>query len=183
MRRISAIEQQIRDHVNEAGLYDRYFRNHHDEWTALCVAMDTLGDTCLALEHYEEFGIGNRDGEKYLALYGLLQAIFLQEDSIRQLHQALLGTSLRPESESAWMEIRNLRNMTVGHPMKNDQAGIKRCFISRVSLCSTGFQLLVWDKDTEETEFEDIELSSLYDRYKAEAIHQLEMILQARFRR
>ena len=181
MKRISALEQQIRDYVNNANFYERHFKSHLDEWNALCVAMDTFGDSCLAMEYYEDAGIGDETGEKYLKLYGLLQAIFLQQDSIRQLYQIFLvkGKDLSPNSDSAWMKIRDLRNLTVGHPIeKRDKSKTKRCFISRVTVDSDGFQLIIWNKDKGQDEFEDVDLKSLYEMYKSEAINHLESIYQ-----
>jgi hypothetical protein len=184
MKRVLALEQRIRDYVNGASLYDRYFKTHLDEWNALCVALDTLGDSCLALGYYEASGIGEHVGEKYLKLYGLLQAIFLQQDSIRQLHLVFLGSDLQPSSDSAWKKIRELRNLTVGHPVeKKDKAGTKRCFISRVTIHSGGFQLLIWNSDKGQNEFEDVDLESLYEEYESEAIGHLESIAQAQIKR
>ena len=184
MRRISALEQQIRNYVNNTNLYEKYFTSHLDEWNTLCVAIDTLGDTCLALEYYEASGIGDEDGEKYLKLYGLFQAIFLQQDSIRQLYRIFLRSDLQPDSESAWKRIRELRNLTVGHPIeKKDKTGRKRCYISRVTIHSDGFQLIVWNKDKEQDEFEDINLKSLYEQYKLEAVKHLKSIHQAQIKK
>jgi len=179
MNRISALEQKIRDDSNNGNLYERLFADHPDEWNALCVAMDTLGDTCLALKYYQDFGIGNEEGEKYLKLYGLLQAVFLQQDAIRQLYETFLKTELRPHAGSFWMRIRELRNLTVGHPIEKGKTDTKRCFISRVTIHSGGFQLIVWDKAELRNDFENVDLRSIYESYKSEAIGHLQCIHQA----
>jgi len=65
MRRISNLEQNIRGYVNNANLLDKHFDNRpDDEWMALCVSMNTLGDTCQALEYYEDYGLGVDYNEK-----------------------------------------------------------------------------------------------------------------------
>ena len=180
MRRISALEQKIRHYVNDPNLYDTHFKNDVDQWNALCVAMDTLGDSCLALGHYEASGIGDDYGEKYLKLYGLLQAVFLQQDSIRQLHRTFLENELQADPDSAWVGIRELRNLTVGHPIeKRIKAGTKRCFISRISISSDRFKLIVCNKDDDRDEFEDVDFKHLYESYKSEAIQHLEKVHQA----
>ena len=180
MRRISALEQQIRNYLNNTNLYERCFKSHLDEWNALCVAMDTIGDTCLSLEYYEASGIGDEYGEKYLKLYGLLQATFLQQDSIRQIYRIFLKSDLQSDSDSAWARIRDLRNLTVGHPIeKKHKTETKRCVISRVTIHSDGFQLIVWNKNKEEKKFEEVNLKSLYEKYKTEAIKHLKSIYQA----
>ncbi len=191
MKRISTLERQIRDNDNKANLYGR-FGHDLDKWNTLCVAMDTLGDSCLALEHYEVFGMGQEDGEKYLKIYGLLQAVVLQQDSIRQLYQVFLGSNLKPDYDSAWGKIRKLRNLTAGHPIekrpegkdkKSGRTGIQRCFISRVTICGGGFQLIIWNKDEARDEFVDVDLKGLYQAYKLEAIKYLETILEAKNKR
>lgn len=180
MKRILALEQKIRDYVNSGNLYDRYFKSHPDEWSTLCAAMDALGDSGLGMEYYEASGIGDKDGEKYLKLYGLLQAVFLQQDSIRQLYRIFLGDDLQPASKLAWTRIRDLRNLAVGHPMdKKDKAGTKCCFISGIRTADDRFNLAVWYKDKCEYEFEDIDLKGLYELYKLDAVKYLERIYKA----
>ena len=180
MRRISALEQQIRNYVNNANLLERYFESHLDEWYTLCVAMDTLGDTCLSLEYYEAYGIGDEYGEKYLKLYGLLQSIFLQQDSIRQIYQIFLRRKLSPKPDSTWTKIRDHRNLIVGHPVEKKHNGeTKRCFISRVTIQNNGFQLMIWNKEKEQKEFENVNLKTLYKKYKTETVEYLNSIYKA----
>ena len=185
MRRISTLEHKIRGYVNNANLFDRYFDDRpDDEWKALCVSMNILGDTCLALEYYEASGIGDDYGEKYLKLYGVLQAIILQQDSICQIYRIFLGSVLQPGSDPAWKRIRNLRNLTVRHPVeKNDKNGNKRCFISRVSIENDSFQVMIWNKDKEQKEFEDINLTTLYEEYKTGTVEYLKSIYQAQIKK
>jgi hypothetical protein len=179
MKQILQLSEKIRAYTYKwnTELYEQLCKNHPDEWNGICAAMDILDDTCLALEDYESHGIGNSDSEKYLRLYGLLQGVFLQQDSIRHLHKAFVGTALAPTSDSAWAEIRDLRNLTVGHPIekKNGQV-ITRCFISRVTIRSDGFQLIVWNKERNVDEIKSVDLRSMHERYKSEAVTFLESI-------
>ncbi|HCL90213.1 MAG TPA: hypothetical protein DHW70_02650 [Candidatus Atribacteria bacterium] len=181
MRQISNLEQKIRDYVNNANLLDRYFYNRpDDEWMALCVSMNTLGDTCQAIEYYEDYGLGDDYSEKYLKLYGLLQAIFLQQNSISQIYQIFLGKDLIPKPNSAWKKIRDLRHLTVGHPEeKKHKNETKRCFISRVTIQNNGFDLMIWNKKKGVKEFEKVDLKTLYEEYKTVAVKYLNNICKA----
>ena len=181
MRRISDLEQKIRDYVNNAKLPDWYLEKRpEDEWMALCVSMNTLGDTCEALEYYEKNGLGNDYSEKYLKLYGLLQAIFLQQNSISQIYQIFLEKKLITNSNSPWKKIRELRHLTVGHPEeKKHNNETKRCFIVRVTIQNNGFDLLIWNKKTGKKKSEKIDFKSLYDDYKEDAIKYLDNICKA----
>ena len=81
-------------------------------------------------------------GENYLRVYGLLQAIFLQQDAIRCLHDQFVGASLEPQLN--WKEIRELRNLSSGHPLeKSDRSGTRRTMISRITIVDQGFQLMI----------------------------------------
>ncbi len=182
MKQILQLSEKLRAYTYKwnTELYEQLYKNHPDEWNGICAAMDILDDTCLAIEDYESHGIGNSDSEKYLRLYGLLQGVFLQQDSIRYLHKAFVGTSLAPTPDSAWAEIRDLRNLTVGHPIeKKNGQGITRCFISRVTIRSDGFQLIVWNKERNVNEIKSVDLRSLHERYKSEAVTFLESICKA----
>ncbi|MDD5222463.1 MAG: hypothetical protein PHE84_00605 [bacterium] len=181
MEEINNIAIEIRKYVNEFHLYDKHFLDRNDDWKSICVGMDLLEDSCLALIYYEENAVGGSDGEKYLKLYGFLQAVFLQQDSIKFIYENLLGHSLKPDPNSAWEEIRNLRNLTTGHPIKQGWDNkIKRCFVHRITLKKDSFSVTVFDNQKSAPENKDINLKNLFDRYKSEAITCLKKILETR---
>lgn len=58
-------------------------------------------------------GVSARD----LYIYGLLQALFLQQDAANGISTALLGKKIDFKQEyPSLFEIREIRNDTVGHP-------------------------------------------------------------------
>jgi len=127
MTRIEEVSTQIREHTYpwNSDMRNRYFQSRHDDWNLLCVAMDTLDDTCLALEDYEAEGLGTASGGKYLRLYGMLQAVFLQQDCICTLHkmfrdvnEELFAPAILAAEELA----------TDGHPTEAKNA---LCFLAR----------------------------------------------------
>ena len=179
MKQISVFAEKIRDFVNKNNLYARHFRSNPDEWNALCATMDTLEDTCLALEYYEFYGLGDEIGGIYLKLYGLLQAVVLQQDSIRLLYRTFLGNDFQPDSDSDWMKIRDLCNLTFGYPVERGKPKGQCCFISRFDLHSNKIRLWVWNKDKGLEEFEYVDLKNLYELYKSEATRHLNKIHQA----
>jgi hypothetical protein len=149
-----------------------------DRVTKAQVALDTAEDTMLALSNYEGGDIGSDDGEKYLKLYGFLQAIFLQQDAIRELHRLFVGDFAEPASTSAWKQLRELRNLTIGHPIEKGlvRQQRRRTFITRVSLRRGGFDYQVWHQGTGNTSFEVADLSTLYATYENEAAFYLKKI-------
>ncbi len=179
MKKILKTARKIRDNVNKANLYDKCFKKHIDDWNIICVAMDTLEDSCLALLDFESKGFGKNDGNKYLRLYGFFQAIILQQDSINNLYKIFLKKKLKTK-KSAWKQLRDLRNLTTGHPInygefRNDKK-VKRCFISRITINNKGFQLIIWNKEKGKDDFKNIDLNLIYGQYKSEAIKYLQEI-------
>ena len=59
-------------------------------WHMLCSCMDTIEDTEEALESFLKLDIDSSDeGRNYLRIYGALQALFVQQDAVKNLHDAL----------------------------------------------------------------------------------------------
>lgn len=176
------MEHEIREIINRNGyeFYEEYFKNHLDDWNILCISMDTIGDTTLAVEYFKETGIGQDVGENYLKLYGLLQAIYLQQDAIKFLFQVIKKcfdekNELRDWSvyqKESWNELRSYRNLSVGHPIENktfERGRTKRASISQITISSDGFQLVIWDAVTGSDQFQDIQLKDLIESYLSEA--------------
>jgi len=177
MRAIDNLLEQARQHYARADLYS-YFDGDEDRVAASHVALDTVEDTRLALSNYESNGIGFDDGERYLRLYGFLQATILQQDAIRKLHELFVGSFPKPADTSAWMRLRELRNLTVGHPIAKGKRGEtpKRAFIARVSLKTDGFNYQVSCQSAEDL-FVRADLLATYVEYKQEATEFLKKVL------
>ncbi len=152
-------EQRIRDLINEPRKQYTLITKL-GLWHQLCSCLDVIGDTELAIAAYTAQELGANKGASYLAVYGLLQALFLQQDAIFNLCESL-GISDNISNYRRLQEIREIRNASIGHPTKR---GRKRPFsyhaISRPSLSSGGFQLLTSD-ETGPSKFEWISIPEL----------------------
>ena len=138
-------ERRIRDLINEPR--KRYtLIKRLGLWHQLCSCLDVIADTELAIAAYATHELGADKGSAYLAVYGLLQALFLQQDAIFNLCESL-GINDNISNYPGLQEIREIRNASIGHPTKR---GRKRPFsyhaISRFSLSSMGFQLQTSDE-------------------------------------
>ena len=65
--------------------------NAPSDWEFICVAMDVVGDAALALGSFLRFSLDGPTryedvGEKYLRLYGLLSATYVQQEAIIKLY-------------------------------------------------------------------------------------------------
>lgn len=64
--------------------------NKDEDWYFICTAMDIVGDALLAIDNFLQFGLDGptryKDtGEKYLRLYGALNATYIQQQAIHNL--------------------------------------------------------------------------------------------------
>ncbi|MBM3475578.1 MAG: hypothetical protein FJX75_20120 [Armatimonadetes bacterium] len=106
--------------------------------------MDAIEDTEMAIEAYESRHCGTGKGALYVATYGLLQAMVVQQDAARHLLTAL-GEDVDLPSLPQLVKVRDIRNRAVGHPTKRDrQRAASYHFISRDSLSYEGFELTSW---------------------------------------
>lgn len=115
-------------------------------WLSTCVSMDTLEDSLEAIKHYLRYGLVHGQkmkfgfgpcGGKYLRLYGVLQALALNQDAISNLHFCLLGAKPSISKDSAWNRVRRLRVCIAGHP---HDAGLEGpTFLSRPEIGAHGF--------------------------------------------
>jgi len=160
--------QEIRDFINNARRKYGLLENQA-QWSQLCSCLDVIEDSDLAIDAYSSLietvkagGFGASDGERYLVVYGLLQALFAQQDAAFNLCEALKI----PETLNDYprlKEIREIRNASVGHPTKKDRPKsrpISYNFISRPTLGLGGFQLLSNYSDGK-SEFKNVSIHNL----------------------
>ncbi|MDE0087357.1 MAG: hypothetical protein OXU23_16665 [Candidatus Poribacteria bacterium] len=143
--------------------------------------MDTIEDTEEALESFLKLDIDSSDeGRNYLRIYGALQALFVQQDAVKNLHDAL---KIPYTEDKALDKIRNIRNDAAGHPTKR---GNKRAFnfISRPTVSSHGFQLITYYRtnsgnDKLDSKREDINVPDLIATQKSVFVDVLNNIIKA----
>ena len=110
-------------------------------WHMLCSCMDTIEDTELALESFLKLDTDSSDeGRIYLRIYGAMQALFVQQEAVKNLHESL---QIPYTEDSSIEKIRHIRIDTAGHPTNR---GNKKAFnfISRPTLTPNSFELLTF---------------------------------------
>ncbi len=139
MKKIERVLSKLRDRVNAIRTLHNLFADRV-KWATICASMDVIGDTELAIRAYNDKGTSEiSNGESYLIVYGIFQALFIQQDAMADLADALGVTfSFSPDLKN----IRELRNISVGHPTDYRRGKDKsQSFISRPTLSHLGFQL------------------------------------------
>ena len=95
--------------------------NKREDWSFICSALDVIGDTTLAISNFLESGLegqtdGNDFGEKYLRLYGVLNATYLQQFAIVGLYKKCNLTDPKDVIEKfKKLKIFELRNKLGAH--------------------------------------------------------------------
>ncbi len=145
MQNILQLTNDIRDLIN-APRKQYVLLKDSTAWNMLCSALDVIEDTDYCLGAFLTTDIDPLDdGNKYMYVYGTLQALFVQQDAVEHLAESLkIPYPLNENSNDKQQldDIREFRNDSVGHPTKRG-GGTRRAFnfISRITIDNQGFEL------------------------------------------
>lgn len=162
---IVALEKQIRDIINTPRKQHALLRNRA-AWYMLCSCLDVIADTEICFDAFLLQQISDEHfGAKYLAAYGALQAIFVQQDAVANLAQAL---NVPYTPTPVLQEIRDIRNDSIGHPTKRG-GGQGRSYnhIGRFSLSLRGFDLMTTYADGSPYRFINIDIPDLITKQRS----------------
>jgi len=111
----------------------------HQADTAIFVARDAD----LAMDAFLAKREAPKERYLYLETYGYLQALFVQQDAIRNLWEAMMPAAKRWRRSARLSEIRDLRNASIGHPSKQTQGVSETSFnvISQSTMSVNGFEM------------------------------------------
>ena len=171
------LEEGIREYINEPRRQSSLMKQGPGTWNKICSSLDVIGDTEEALLWYQAKGSFENDGEAYIAVYGVLQALYLQQDAVIHLSQAL-GAE-QPKNPTL-NRIRAIRNDTVGHPTNRGKQGTKSFhYISRPTITPEGFDVLNAFAGGPEDHFGRIDTKKMIHQQRKELEAQLTRVLDA----
>ena len=174
--RIRELETQIRDFINQ-------YRQTHVliqdlvKANILWSSLDVVGDTQLAIDTYRALQHENHKdvGFNYLAVYGILQVLYVQQDAVRHIFESLdIPLNLvDPKNFAEVQRVRDVRNKATGHPTKHGKKKqpVTSHYISRNTLSLSGFTLM--SADGPKTQFNDISIGELLQKQEAGVIQAL----------
>ncbi len=176
----SNLVQTIRDEISNLWHkeYGRWCNQLHygfvreDHYFAFAVSKDWLQDTTEALSSHRRRGFVADPVTGYIEYLGVLQATFIQQDAICELHYALSNARhVKPTSKAdAWTKLRDLRNLTAGHPTLKDRPKaepVLRSSIRRQTMTYDHINFTVVQQSG--TSHETLDLGKLLDEYDQEA--------------
>ena len=171
---IQDLESKIRNLINRPRRQYKFLQDT-SAWNQLCSCLDVIGDNELAVSAYYD-SIPKNIGETYLLVYGILQTLFVQQDAVRYLCEAL-GIEYNPDP--GLQKIREIRNDSIGHPTKRIFKKMPTWnFISRTSLSKNGFQLMVRFADSNLPKFINIDLLEIIKTQNVKVTDVLSSVLK-----
>jgi len=166
IKRIESLEESVRKYINTSR-YQAGLIQDLDNWNQICSSLDTIGDTLYAFQDYLETSFPKSIGLSYIYTYGILQALFIQQDAMRNLSEAF---DLKYSPSDKLGSIRAIRNASIGHPTKNK---VKKAtyynYISRMTMSKEGFTLMR-SFEQGRNEFIDVDLYTILN----DQLHEIE---------
>lgn len=164
MAEIGELISRIREFINRPRKQNLLLKDGRF-WNQLCSSLDVIQDTDVALDDYVGHDFPESLGQKYLAIYGVLQSLFIQQDAVDHLIESL--KLKMPNASERLKDVREVRNKSIGHPTKKGgKKGTTYHFISRGTMNKNGFQLMscVPGRDHE---FENVNILPLISRQRS----------------
>jgi hypothetical protein len=177
---ISAIRDQIYDHFQVSQKCQDFFflDENEDRYSGYYTSMYLIQDTTEALQAHRIRGFSSDPLEAYIEVWGVLQALYIQQDAIAELYRSIADRRLNTSSITSWKELRGLRNTCAGHPARKDRPTsqpVTRTFLGRHLGTYSAFQYEQW-KSPDEISHPTIDLGALIDDYETEATGVMQKI-------
>lgn len=135
---IHKLARKVRDHIN-THRYQSVLIAKSDVWNQICSSLDVIDDTLCAITSYLETDFPEEDGAKYVSIYGILQALFIQQDALKNLSEAF---DINYTEDEKLKYIREIRNASIGHPTKlTRKKSVYYFHLARHSISKEGFEL------------------------------------------
>ncbi|MBH2547742.1 hypothetical protein I5Q23_22760 [Serratia marcescens] len=188
MSKLMQVREEIYNQLHEGDFYNGCFSDDA-EYAQCYTCMYLIADTAENIATHRDKGFTynkttfNLD---YLELVGLLQLIYIQQDSIADLYALFMGSKLNVKDHDAWGKIRKLRNVLIGHPSRSSReknVGEQFSFIGRTPISYKYFTYENYqvNKRDEAEPFSGIShpiinLGCMIDSYEADAVSILDAI-------
>lgn len=111
--------------LNDQSIRELLKLNKDSDWRFICAAMDIVGDSESAINSFNRFGLEGPSryddiGEKYLRLYGLLSATYLQQESVVELYRLMnVPKPKGARKKVSQLKIRQVRNKLASHSVNH----------------------------------------------------------------
>lgn len=170
--------KKLREIINEPIKQHDLFQRKRD-WSKLCVCLDTIEDTETAISSYLKLPEFDAYNGGYLFIYGLLQALFVEQDAIGNLYDGIFSTDnyfkIMMSKHETLRYIRKIRNDSIGHPTSRKDGSY--CSIIQQSVSKQKFDLLL-DLDEGSFYITSINIFEIIDIQAREVYVNLKMFIE-----
>lgn len=183
MDKILDVRTRIHDQFHDSNAGSDYFfkEDHAAKYAAYYTAMYLIADTGESIWTHMKRGFSCDPHLAYIEFWGVMQAIFIQQDAIKELYESVVGSELKISKTSDWWKIRDVRNLCAGHPSKRTRGvpATQRTFMGRSFGEYSNIQYELWDVRTpHERSHPSFNLSAMISAYDAEGARILEKVLR-----
>lgn len=184
MDRLLRVRSAIYDHFHASGIREDYFLQpgRRDTFAQYETAMLLLQDTGEALWTHRRREFSTSAMAAYIEVWGVMQAVVIQQDALIELALSLGAPAVT--GGDAWKEIRDFRNLLVGHPANKKSVrkvsiagGALRTFMGRQQKTYRELTYEVWDGGAEKVRHPTVDLGKMIDSYETEAAGHLAAVL------
>lgn len=183
MLRIANRREEIYNYFLQGAACQQFFfaAAQEERYAAYYTNMYLLQDTTESLMVHRTKGFSSGPFDAYIEFWGVMQALFIQQDSISELHEAVTGSPLQTNNLTSWQSLRSVRNICAGHPAKKDRpktSPISRTFMGRGF---GGYSAITYEQSQSggSISHPTVDLGVLIDSYATEAEAQLVAVLQS----
>jgi hypothetical protein len=157
--------------------------NSERDWNFLCTSMDVVGDASTAIRHFLQFGLDGPTryqdvGERYLRLYGVLSATYVQQQAALKLYELMnVPNPKEMKAKLDTLEIRNLRHKLASHSTDflTGKDGTTATYVP-IRMGLGGFHCLY--ANNEETEHESADLEKAIEEHCRFVIAMLDTVYE-----
>jgi hypothetical protein len=185
MEAVAVRRSEIYDHFHSNVACQKYFFDaaHEEEYVAYYNSMYLLSDATESLWQHRERGFSSDPLLAYLEFWGVMQAAIIQQDSIAEIYNVMIGAVLNARAKNLqfWLEVREFRNVCAGHPAKKDKprnTPLTRTFMGRNF---DNYDIITYEQwqHGAGTTHPRVRLGALLDAYAVEAEAELAGVLAA----
>ncbi len=173
MNKLLNARQQIYDWFQASSTMQSHFfeTQQEDAYAAYYTSMYLISDTGEAVLTHMEVGFPKGPMQAYIEFWGVMQAIFIQQDAVKELHFAVVGKALDTKVLPNWNVLREKRNLCSGHPsnLSIGRPAPQRAFMGRGFGNYRAIKYEVWDAHTRTRTHPTFNLRTLIGAYEAEA--------------
>lgn len=183
MQQVAARRAEIYNYFHGSVSCQQFFfaAPQEERYAAYYTSMYLLQDTTESLMVHRSKGFSSDPFEAYIEFWGVMQGLFIQQDSISELHEAVIGSALDTRNLGSWHALRNLRNTCAGHPAKKARpktSPLSRTFMGRSFGNYSAISYEQWQSGGS-ISHPVVDLGALIDSYAIEAETQLASVLQS----